>query len=693
MPALSEPAAGLLISVPPRAAPVLNNMHIRSGRLLESRRDREVLVSEAFARAHDLQPGGTVTAILNGRLETLEVVGLALSPEYIYQIREGDLLPDDRRFGVFWMQEPELAAAFDMEGAFNDLALTVTAGASVPEVIRRVDALTEAYGSLGAFDRSDHQSHKFVENEIKELRATAVVVPVIFLSVAAFLLNVVLTRLIAMQREEIAALKAVGYTRLEIGGHYLMMVLVMVGAGVVLGTIVGAWMGAGMTQLYTQFFHFPVFDYYLDASTVCLALAACAGAAVVGTIGAVYRAVRLPPAEAMQPAPPPSFHPTIMERGGLHRVLSPAARMILRQLERRPAKAALSCMGIALAAAILVVGNFMVDAIEYVLELEFRTAQRQDVTVSFNETRPARAIGEIRHLPGVMRAEPFRGVAARLRFGHRERRLGIMGLETDNRLFRLVDLEGNLVAVPPAGMVISEKLAELLHVRVGDAIDVEVLEDFRPRRDVPVVGVIADFAGLSAYMSVDALNGLMRQEDVYSGAFIQCAPHLTEALHHELKAIPAIAGVTLKDATILSFRETLAEMLLMMTTVNVTFAVIIAFGVVYNNARVSLSERTRDLATLRVIGFTRAEISFIQLGELALLTAFGVPAGLALGYLLSTLTAGSLDTELFRIPVVIERSTYGFAAVVVLTAAACSGLVVRRMIDRLDLVSVLKSRD
>ncbi len=519
-------------------------------------------------------------------------------------------------------------------------------------------------------------------------------VPVIFLAVAAFLLNVVISRLVKTQREQIAALKALGYGRREIAAHYLKLVMLIAGAAWLLGSAAGAWMGSELTKLYTQFFHFPIFDYRLDGSVLVLAAVASAAAALVGTLGAVLQAMRLPPAEAMRPEAPADFKPTIIERLGVQRLLSPAARMILRQLERRPIKALLSCFGIALGVSVLVVGNFMEDSINYVMEFEFQTVQRYDLMTSFLESTSPGALAEIRHLPGVQQCEPFRAISTRLRAGHRQRRVGVLGLSPESTLFRLVNLDGTLVPIPPDGLILSAKLAELLGVEVGDEVTVEVLQEWRPTRSIPVVGLVADFSGTAAYMSMEAANRLMRQDrGVLNGAFLTADDNKIDELFNTLKETPHVAAVTVKEAALQSFRNTLAENMLLMKTVNVFFAVIIAVGVVYNTARISLSERSRDLATLRVIGFTRAEISLIQLGELAVLTAVAIPVGLILGYGLAALTSANFDTELFRIPLVVSSSTYAFATTVILIATVCSGLIVRRMLDRLDLVSVLKTRE
>jgi putative ABC transport system permease protein len=693
LPTLSEPAVGRLISLPEHGEAIMNRLYLRCGRWLEPGRTEEVLANEAFTNAHKLHPGDRLVAIINGRRQELRIVGVVLSPEYIYQIRPGDMLPDDKRFGVLWMNEADLAAAFDMEGAFNDLTLRLMPGASEQEAIRRVDRLTADYGSAGAYGRADQTSNMFISNELRQLRSMALIVPIIFLAVAGFLLNIVATRLIGTQREQIATLKAFGYGRIEIGWHYLKMVLVLVVLGTALGTAAGTWMGAGLTALYVRFFHFPVLRYRLDPPVIGLGLLICACSAVVGALGAVWRAMRQPPAEAMRPEPPQSFRPTVVERLGLQRFFSPALRMILRQMERQPLRTLLSAVVIALATGILVVGDFAGDAVQYSLDSHFRLAQRQDVTVLFGEPSEGRVVYDLGHLPGVGRCESFRTVPVRLRLGPRSRRLAIQGVDQYGELNRLIDVNQHQMIVPADGLVLSRKLAEVLDAHIGDTLTLEVLEGTRPTREIPVVELLEDFLGMNAYMERSALNRLMREGPLVSGAYLAVDSARLEELYVKLKHCPGVAVVVVKEAALRSFQDTIAENLLVMKSFIVVFACIIAFGVVYNSVRITLAERARELATLRVIGFTRAEVSRILLGELAVLTVVAIPGGLWLGYVLAKWDTLANDTELFRLPLWIEPSTYGFAAVVTLLAALISGLIVRRQIDRLDLVSVLKAKE
>jgi len=693
VPGLEEPATGRLISVPDTHEPVLNQLYLRRGRWLAPRRDDELLSSEAFAKANNLQVGDQISAVINGRSKRMKIVGIALSPEYIYEISPGDLVPDNRHFGVFWMNHEALSTAYNLEGAFNDVSLSLIRGASAADVLQRLDTLIERYGGLGAYLRKDQPSHMFVDNEIEQNRQMGLFMPIVFLGVAAFLLNVVLSRTINVQRDQIAALKAFGYSNREIGLHYLNLVFWIVGLGLLLGLPCGAWFGRGVTRMYADFFQFPAFDYHLTFPIVLVASLVSITAAVLGTWASVRRAVRLPPAEAMRPEVPTSYGPTILERLRLGHLLSPVARMVVRQLERHPVKTGLSVLAISLAAAIIVLGNFMEDSVNYVIDAQFRVVQRYDMSIVMTEPLARRAIYDVASMPGVTYCEPARSVATRMRAGPRHRRVSIRGIAPGSKLYSLVNIDGRKVALPPDGLLISRKLADILGIEIGERVQVEVLEGKRPVRQVMVVGTLQDFAGVSAYMDIGALNHLMREGPLVTGAHLMVDSQDQSDLFTELKQVPQISGVAVKQNSIDSFNKTIGENMLVMKSINLLFACVIAIGVVYNSARISLSERSRELATLRVIGFTRAEISAILLGELAVITLLAIPLGLWIGHQMAAGVVAMLDLELFRFPLVIERTTYALAALVVLTASIASGLLVRRRLDQLDLIAVLKARE
>jgi putative ABC transport system permease protein len=693
VPGLSVPATGRVISLPEHGSSVLNVIAIRQGRSVTIGRPDEVVVSEAFAEAHGFVPGDRFSAILNGHKRRLQIVGVALSPEYVYSIAPGSPMPDDKRFGVLWMGRDALEAAFDLKGAFNDISLSLLRGVQPEAVIRRLDALLDRYGSTGAIARADQPSNWFLQSDIDQLAIMTRLLPTIFLVVSAFLLHMVISRLIETEREEIGLLKAFGYSDLAVGWHYLKMVSVIYLLALALGAAGGAWLGRANTELYGEFYRFPFLFFRVDFDIIASAALVGLVAALAGTLTSIRRAVRLAPAVAMQPPAPPLYRPGLLRRFGLARAFDQPTLMILRHLARWPLRSALTAGGIAAAVAVLLMALQWLDAVEHMVEVSFEDMQHQDVTVNLAEATTASEAHGFKTLPGVLAVEPFRNLAVRFRAGHRSHLESLNGVRPDAWLVPVRDASGRHVAVPASGLLLSTALAKLLHVRVGDLVTVEVLEGRRSKTDVPVTATFETYFGTPAYMHIAAVNRLMLEGPTISGAHLLTDARSEATLMEELKSLPRIAGVSLRRAVIRSFRDIMAETMNVIVSIYVGFGCLLASGVVYNSLRISLSERGRELASLRVLGFTRGEVSYILLGELALLMAVALPVGCLMGYGLSWLLTSLMETELYRIPLVINRSSYVFAIVVVAVAGLGSGLLLRRRIDRFDLIAVLKTRD
>jgi len=688
-----EPVIGQLVSVPERSEPRLNRLALQQGRYPDIDGPAEAVLSEPFAEAHGLGLGDHLRAVINGRWRELTVVGIALSPEYVYAIGPGALMPDDLRFGVLWMGQEALQAAFDLDGAFNDVSLALLRGTDPEFVVDRVDRLLDRYGGVGAYARADQLSNWFLMNEIVQLRTLSTILPTIFLAVAAFLTHMVLGRLIAVERSEIGLLKAFGYGNRAIALHYTRFVLGIGAIGVVLGWIVGYWLGLYDTRLYAEFYHFPFLLFRPGPRPFAIAAVVSLGAALIGALGAVRTAAALPPAEAMRPPAPPLFRRTALSRLGFVRHLDQPTRILLRQIVRWPGRSFLTAAGIAMSVAVLVTSMQWLDAINHMVNVYFLEAQGQDLSVGFAEPRSSEITRDLARLPGVQTTEPMRSVAARLRNGWREEREALQGVPARQELYRVYDAQGHALELPPGGVVISTMLASLLDVRVGETINVQVLEGRRPTFDVPVVATFETYIGSPAYMDIRALNRLMRERPSVTAVHLRVDPNEREALFRELKTLPRVSSVTVKEAAVQTFRETMAETITIFVSFFIVFSCTLAFGVTYNAARISLSERGRELATLRVLGFTRAEISYILLGEVALLTFIALPLGCLAGFALASLIVQAFETELYRVPFVILASTYGWAMLIGLAAAAVSALLVRRRVDRLDLIAVLKTRE
>lgn len=692
VPGLLEPAVGLINSLPQYGGPVLDQPYIRTGRLPVGGATRhEIAVSEAFADAHGLEPGDTIAAVLDGAKQTFRISGVLLSPEFVFEAPPGAALPDNKTYGVFWMPYKELATAFQMYGAFNNVALTLAPGASERAVIAAVDRLLAPYGNRGAFGRADHPSDRRVDDELRVLQGLSIAFPVVFLSVAAFMVNSVMSRQIALQREQIAMLKACGFSNAQVGRHYFKFSLVIVAVGLVIGTVAGILLGGRLVAMYHLFFRFPRLEFLLDTRVLVAAALVSSMAAFVGVAGAVRRAVRLPPAEAMRPEAPARFRPALLERVRAARWFSVSFRMALRNIERRPIRSALTCLALALATGIIIVPNSFRDGIAYVIDFQWDVIQRQTVTLSLVEPGPARALADFGHLPGVVHAEPFRFVPVELRAGPVTRRLMIQGLPAHGTLSRVVDARSRQLTLPSRGIIMSAKLASVLHVRPGDEIVAQVLEGRERKLVVPVVGLAEDFAGTAAYMELHALNRLLLEGDRISGAHIVVGAGAWPDFVSAVKNTPQIAGCLIKDSLRESFRKTTAQSIGLLQKIYSLFAIIVAFGIIYNSARISLSERSRELATLRVLGFTRGEVGAVLVGELVLLTLVALPVGLALGSGFARGILATVNTETVRLPLVLTPANYAFAILVVAVASALSALFAARKLADIDLVGALKA--
>jgi len=691
MPDFAEPASGMVRSMPEFGTQELNQLFLRRGRWLSPGTHGEVLVGEAFALANRLEPGQSLRMLINGRLQDFRIAGIVLSPEYVFESRPGAALPDNRTYGIFWMNYREVATAFDLYGTFNHVSLSLAPGARQEAVITRLDDLLKPYGGRGAFGRKDHPSHIRLSDEIRVLAILSIGFPLIFLSVAAVMTNAVLSRLLTLQREQIAILKAFGFSNREITVHYLKFAAIIVVLGVGLGTLGGILLGYRLVGNYEVFFRFPELRFHLDRSAVFLALVVGLAAIIAGVLGAVRKAAQLPPAEAMRPEPPANYRPSLLERAGLGRFFSHSARMAFRNIERRPMQASFTVAGLALGTALLILPNTFKAGIASILDFKWDVVQRQDVSLGLVEPSEARTLHELADLPGVISIEPTRQASIRIHFQGRSRQIGLRSLVLDSMHDRTVDSHVHEIPAQVDGITLSQKLADVLGAHLGDTLLIESLEGRRLIKPVTLTACADDFTGIAAYMEIHAVNRLLGEGDVITGATISIDSTRREEFLRRLKGIPRISFVVVKESLRQSFRETTAKSMGLIQSIYLTFAIVVAFGVIYNNARISLAERARELATLRVVGLTLREVSSVLLIELLLLALVALPIGLIMGTAFSAMIFQSVNTETVRLPLVFTRYTYTFAVLVVFLASALSAFVVLRKLKHLDLIAVLKA--
>jgi len=690
---MAEPVNGLLSSLPEPGA--LNQLHLRRGRAVLPGATNEAVLGEAFADAHSLTLGSSFSATLKGQKRRLTVVGIALSPEYVFFGVPGAMVPDDERFGVLWMNRKALAAAFDLEGAFNDVVLSLIPGIDQIEVLNRVDALLDPYGGIGAYGRSDHISHATLTGEIGQLRASIFIAAPVFIGVVAFLLHMLMMRHVETERQQIGTLKAFGYSNAAIAWHYLKFVLAIVALGVIGGLLVGARAGHAITEMYAAHYRFPFLEYTLTPGAFLQATAAPVIAALIGALGSLRTVMRLPPAVAMRAPPPPVYRRTLIERLGISRWLDQPTRMIVRHIVRWPLRSLLTTLGIAAAMAILVAPLGVLNSAVHMIDTHFFRAERQNLTVAFAQTRPYKAVYNMSHYPGVLQVEPFRVTPAKIHYGPRARRVAVLGRDGLGNLSRPLDNELRPIAIPEQGVVISKSMANWLGVGLGERVTLELLEINGASHELPVTAIAESYVGLTFFMVfIDRtlLNNLMKEGDVVTGTHLSLDTTRLDVLYKSLKNTPAITGLVSHAASLAGMRR-IMEQNLRLTLANIVVAAIIIFGVVYNSARISLAERARELASLRLLGYSQLDVAYILLGELGLLALAALPIGCALGYGFAYLLTEGTANEMFRLPLYLETATFGYATLVVLVTVAVTALTVARKIFNLDIVAILKTRE
>ena len=687
-----QPLSGAVIGLKSRnPAGILNQVSLRRGAWPE-RSSNQVLVHETIARAREIRLGDTIKVLLNGRLQTLTVSGIALSPEFLFAAAAFGSM-DETSFGVFWVNSELLEASLDMQGAVNHLAIKVRPGGSVPQTIDQIDRLLEPYGSGGLYRRSEQASDKVVASEINGQRVFGLVLPSVFLAVAMYIMNVVIGRQVSTQRESIAALKAVGYPDRDIIGYYLKLSALIVVLGLVVGLLVGKWYGSFMTGLYAEVFRFPRFSHQIATWVWLVPFGITLVAAGASTMLATRSILSLSPAEAMRPPSPLSYRASWPEKLGLSARLPASLNMTLRHVERHPGRSMLAIVGVAGAISILISGTWWRDALDYVLDTQFNAVDRADIHLQFADAVDQRVARELLRLPGVKEVATQRFVAVRLHAGHRSQLLALQGMRPNGRLRQLVNDNRQHVALPGMGALLGQRMATRLDVKPGDRVWVEFLDGRSRNRWLTISGTVNDMMASGVYLRDDQLDVMLGDRATVSWAGLMIDPDQLDSLYQAIKRTPSIATVTIKAEIIRHIEENTARNILIFTTILTVFAGLIAIGVTYNSARISLAERAWEFATLRVLGMTEGEVWRLLLGDIMVGLIFGIPLGWLLGTALAAFLGEAMQHDDFAIPLVIYARTYAYATITMLIAAIATMLTIHRRLGRLDLIGVLKTRE
>jgi putative ABC transport system permease protein len=688
---LPEPADAKVVSIPEHGAPVLNDFVLVAGSMPSVERDDEALISEQFAEIHSVQPGDHLDVVLEGRKRSLRVAGLAMSPEFVLSMPSGAVAAAPDRFAVLWMRQHAVESTYDLAGAFNDLTIGLIPHAQPAQVVHTLDQLLTKYGTRGAYTREHQTSHRQLTENLMQIASIATLAPTIFLCVAAFLLNTELSRLIELDRTQIATLKALGYRNRDVGLHYLKLGLCIAAVGALLGMAFGSMLASKLVGFVVRFYRIPQLAFELTPALVSAALSASLGAALVGSSLAVRSVVRLAPAEAMRPPAPPRYTQSAWSRCVSARV-APASRMIARELSRRPLRFLASTLGIAVATGVIVLGQFQADAMKFCLDVYMLAQQRETMAVSFVQPMATDAVRSLQRLPGVRDVQWRAVLPVRVRVGHRERLVNLVAHPERHSLRPLLDEDAKRVPIERGAVLATDMLARVLGAHAGDTLLIEPLTGDRTPRPLVMTGTVSELLSLWIHMHEADFARWLGVAPLATEAHLLVDSGQVEAVQRELNRMPQVASAARKQLLIDEFRRDRGAIGPVFATVLTLFAATLALSITYNNARVSLSTRARELASLRVLGFSRAEVARVLTGELAVQVLLGVALGMLLGRALVSTMLASSELEAIRFTKHIGVHAYALAALVTLSGGFVSAQLVRRKLDKLDMTEALKTR-
>ena len=696
IPGVDEPRIGRLISMPMPRAPVINDMVLLAGRYFDTGTQSETVLSEHFARANGLEIGDRVHISVDNKKYSLRIVGIGASPEYVYMIRNvQSLVPSPEGFGILWVPEDFAETALDLKSACNNIVGLVDDPHDLDVILDEADKILDPYGVFAKTKRENQISNRFISDEIKGLGVSAKIIPTLFLGIAALIILILLNRMVRTERTQIGLMKAFGYSNWAVGVHYIEYGIVLALVGCVGGFLLGQWMAGGMIRIYVQFYQFPILESRVYWDVLARSMGITLVFATLGALTAAIQAARIRPAESMRAEAPRTVNKVWIELfPPLWRRVSFTWKMIFRNISRNRFRAGVNLFGVAISLSLLLMGFFMTDSTEFGMNFQFRDVQRDDVKVSFQKEQGKDALLEASRFPHVRRAEAFLEYPFEIRSDWRKKDIIVTGVAADSEMFKVMNFKRESFALGGNTVVLADGLAKELGVGPGDTIELEPLLGRIDRTfTITVRAVAQQFVGTGAYMNLLDLSRMLDEPFALNSALLRIEDGGRPALNKRLKEIGGIAAVSFNQDAYDSIKKTLGQSMAITNTILLSFAAVIAFSIIYNITAVSLSERQRELASLRVLGFSSSEAGRIMYHENILMGVLGIFAGIPMGIGICALLVKAYSNDMFRLPFHIDRSTYATAILLTMSFVLLANLAVRRKIEQLDLVEVLKERE
>lgn len=673
-----------------------SNKSINATKLMEGQFPRlqalnDALVSDAFAQAWKISPGEQVHVLLRGRKLRLRIAGIVRSPEYVYQAGSATSIPEDRLFSVWWLHPQLLSNLSQMQSSCNEVLLILKNPNTEKDFENFLEQKLKPFGYTFFVPRKRQISNYFIESELQQLRGMAIFIPLIFLSITLFLLNITMARVILTQRESLGTLCAFGFTRVALIVQTVVFGVLCLVPGLLLGLLAGHWLSKEIFRIYLLFYRFPEAHFQFDIQSTILSALLCLATGVAGSIFALGHLLRKTPAEILHPRPPEQTRRLPFENSRFFQKLDLGTRMSLRNLMRRPFQTLVTTAGLSISLALLLFAQFQRTAITRLIEQQFEETQKQTHTINLTRSLPHSVLPSLRHhLPsGLLEGHTQLPVVLQFKGATRELELVLTHQEQILRSEKLP--EQNLRST--TGVKISKSLADALDIKQGDRIKITTREVFPQQIMLQVTDFNENLMGYTAQMTRNDFQELTKQT-TYFNLILYRGTTRTELNSEDLiSRFPQISSVLSKSFAKKTFAKTVSENIGTFQFYMIIFSLIIALGVLYNNSRIQFAERLAELSLLRAVGFSVREISSLFWKDYLILVFISIAPGLWLGRILVRWIIRSMETEMFRIPIFFSKEMDIAAVLYLFLGVLCAILFIQPSLRKIPFIVALKERE
>jgi putative ABC transport system permease protein len=684
---------GQIIGVP-ATRPYVNLLQVQSGRDLKEReQELTCLVESHFAKFNKLGEGDIIYAVKNGRRIPVRIAGVAASPEYLVVYRDRQFpMTSATVFGVFYFPMEQARSLLDHpSGSYNEFAFTLHDYTILDTTLAQIKELLSPYSVEEVTTRDNQISKSILELDIRQFHNFALFFPILFFTIAAFSIYMILSRMVRIQKPIIGLMRAIGYSSRDILFHYLSFALLVGAAGFAVGALLG-WAATGIiSKIYSSTMGIPFVSYgfhpWVFLYGFLLAMAFCGLAGFVPA----RQSAAVQPTEALRGVVDPVRYGKITWAERLLPSLSRLKvfwRLPLRNVFRNRRRTAFTVLGTMFAVVLIMMTMGLNDTVHGTMNLAFNHMFTFDMAALFLEPQTRVIQKEIEAIPGVTAVEPTVGFPCTLGSGDREVESVVMGELPESAMRGFLDEKNRQVKLAPGHCLLSKTYRDQLGIQAGETVKVSssgrsasfVVSDF-----------IVEPLGAFVYVPIEEARDLLGYGHRSSAFYVRADATYYQEIREALYRIPGV--LTLLDLSQIKKEINFyIGLMYIMIAVMLAFGMIMAFTLVFNTSTINILEREQEVATMLTLGVPQWKASLSLTLENVIMGLLGLLPGYIAARILMIQAMKLYETDLFSFNPIVSPWTYLIVAALVIAVMVLSELPSLRYINRLNLAQSTKSR-